>query len=74
MNYSKNDIANAIKKYVKFEIIDSSLPDFDLRNFIISFDKIASLGYKLKYSLDDGIKDLIKLYSFYNYNLPYRII
>ena len=74
LNFSKVDIANTIKKYVDFELIDSSLPDLDSRDFQVSFDKINSLGFKTKFNLDDGIKDLKNLYSFYRYNLPYTVI
>ena len=74
LNFSKVDIANTIKKYVDFELIDSSLPDLDSRDFQVSFDKINNLGYYTKLDLDDGIKDLKFLYDFYRYNLPYNII
>lgn len=74
LNYSKVDIANTIKKYVNFELIDSTLPDLDSRDFQVSFDKINKLGFKTNLSLEDGIKDLKSLYDFYRYNLPYNII
>jgi nucleoside-diphosphate-sugar epimerase len=74
MNLSKKDISANIAKYVKFEIIDSTLPDLDKRNFEISFDKINKLGFNTKYNLDDGIVDLVKLYSYYVQYIPYKII
>ena len=74
LNFSKIEIANAIKKYVDFEIIDSSLPDLDVRNFLVSFKKIKHLGYKTHYSLEYGIEELLKLYSFYKIYSPYNII
>jgi nucleoside-diphosphate-sugar epimerase len=74
MNLSKIDISNNIKKYVKFEIIESGLPDLDKRNFEISFKKINALGFKTEYDLNDGILDLVKLYSFYVQYIPYKII
>jgi nucleoside-diphosphate-sugar epimerase len=74
LNLSKIDIANNIKQYVKFELINSSLPDLDKRNFEISFQKINNLGYKINHNLDEGIKDLVKLYSFYTQYIPYKII
>ena len=46
LNYSKIDIANTIKKYVDFELIDSTLPDLDTRDFQVSFNKINKLGFK----------------------------
>ena len=74
LNFSKIDIANTIHKYVDFEIVNSSLPDLDVRNFLVSFEKIRKLGYTTKRSLDDGIKDLIKLYKFYRVYSHYNII
>jgi nucleoside-diphosphate-sugar epimerase len=74
LNFSKVDIANYISKQINFELIDSSLPDLDSRNFQVSFDKINNLGFRTKLTLEDGINDLKKLYSFYRYNLPYNII
>ena len=74
MNFSKKEISDNIAKYVNFEIIESSLPDLDKRNFEISFNKINGLGYKVKYNLNDGIMDLVKLYSYYVQYTPYKII
>jgi nucleoside-diphosphate-sugar epimerase len=74
LNFSKIDIANTIKKYVDFELINSSLPDLDTRNFMVSFDKIRKVEYKTYFSLEDGIKDLVKLYSFYKVYSHFNII
>lgn len=74
LNYSKLEIAEHIKQYTNCTIIDSDLSDFDVRNFEISFEKIASLGYKVTKSLDDGIHELIKLYKFYKPFLAYKTI
>jgi nucleoside-diphosphate-sugar epimerase len=74
MNFSKQDIAKAIKKYVQFEIINSNLADLDVRNFDVSFKKLNDLGYTVKYSLDDGVRELVKLYSFYKQYTPYKVI
>lgn len=74
LNFSKIDIADAIKKYVDFEIVNSSLPDLDVRSFLVSFKKIKALGYRTQHTLDEGIKDLIKLYKFYKIYSHYNII
>jgi nucleoside-diphosphate-sugar epimerase len=65
MNFSKKDLAHKIEKHINYKIIDSDLDDFDKRNFIINYDKINKLGFKPKFSIDDGIVELKKLYSFY---------
>lgn len=74
LNFSKLDIVKAIKNYVEFEIIDSSLADVDIRDFVVSFRKIKDLGFKINRSLDDGIHDLLKLYSFYKVHSHFTII
>jgi nucleoside-diphosphate-sugar epimerase len=68
LNYSKIELANAVKRHVKFEIIESTLGDKDVRNFIISFDKARSLGFDCQISIDEGIAELVKLYRFYDPN------
>ena len=74
LNFSKNDIADIIKKYVDFEIVNSNLPDLDVRSFLVSFKKIKELGYKTNLTLEDGIIDLIKLYKFYKVHSHFNII
>ena len=74
LNFSKNDIAEIIRKHVDFEIVNSNLSDLDVRNFLVSFKKIKALGYKTNLSLEDGILDLIKLYKFYKVHSHFNII
>jgi nucleoside-diphosphate-sugar epimerase len=74
LNYSKVDIANAVRRFIDYEIVDSSLPDLDIRNFLVSFKKIRNLGFHTEFNLDDGIQDLIKLYGFFKYFSPFNII
>lgn len=65
MNFTKLELAQRINKHIDFKIIDSDLPDFDVRNFIINYNKMNKLGYRAKTGIDEGIQELIKLYSFY---------
>lgn len=74
LNFSKLEIAMAVKKYINFEIVDSKLQDLDRRNFEISFKKINDKGFYTRYDLDYGIEELIKLYKFYVQYVPYNII
>jgi nucleoside-diphosphate-sugar epimerase len=61
-NISKLELCERIKKYVpEFYFFESKIgEDPDKRNYIVSNAKIESTGFKPDYSLDDGIKELIK--------------
>lgn len=74
LNHSKLEIADIVQKYVDFKIIDSDIKDKDVRHFIISFDKISKLGYEPKISVEDGVKELIRIFNFYNYYSFYKTI
>lgn len=73
-NLSKAELAEKIKKYIpNFEIIYKEVgEDPDKRNYIVSNRKIMTTGFSPKYSLDDGIKELIKGYSILLKNDPYK--
>jgi nucleoside-diphosphate-sugar epimerase len=74
MNYSKLEIANLVMKYVKYNIIDSDIKDRDVRHFIINFDKIAALGFRPKFTVEEGIRQLVKMYGFYTYYSHFKTI
>jgi len=74
LNFTKMEIAKAVKQETNCNIIDSEMKDFDTRNFVIAFDKMANLGYKPRYSLEDGVQEMVKLYRFYKPFMPYATI
>lgn len=74
MNFSKLNLANAIKKSIDFKIIDSDLNDFDSRNFIINYDKIYDIGFCPSLTMEYGILELKKLFSFYQPKSSFQII
>lgn len=75
-NLSKAELAEKIKTFVpKFEIVYMEVgEDPDKRNYIVSNAKILSAGFVCKYSLDDGIKELLKGYKILLKNNPYKNI
>jgi nucleoside-diphosphate-sugar epimerase len=69
-NLSKLELCNKIKKQIpNFAIQESQIDnDPDKRNYIVSNDKLESLGWKPNVSLEDGIKELIHAYQIISYN------
>lgn len=65
-NLSKLELCRAIKKHVPgLVVITSDVGrDPDQRNYIVSNLKIERAGFKPRFSLDWGIRELIKAYSF----------
>lgn len=64
-NLSKLELCEKIKEHVKeFVIMEAPVgEDADKRDYIVSNEKIEKTGYKPDFSLDMGIKELIKGYK-----------
>jgi nucleoside-diphosphate-sugar epimerase len=64
-NLSKLELAETIKKYIPNLVIkqDEFKEDFDKRNYIVSNEKIEKIGWRPKFSVDYGIKQLINVYQ-----------
>jgi nucleoside-diphosphate-sugar epimerase len=74
-NLSKMELCEKIKRHLPdFHIFESEIAeDPDKRDYIVSNERIEATGWKPQYSIDDGIKELIKAYSFLKVN-PYNNI
>jgi len=64
-NLSKAQLVEKIKEFIpEFAVTYSDYyEDPDKRDYIVSNEKIEKIGWKPKYSLDDGIKELIVGYK-----------
>lgn len=64
-NLSKMELAEKIKEFIPGLVIkqDEFKQDFDKRNYIVSNEKLESLGWKPKFDLDYGIRQLINAYQ-----------
>ena len=64
-NMSKLDLCREIQKFIpQFTFVEAPVgTDPDKRNYIVSNEKIRAAGFETKYSLQDGIEELIKVYS-----------
>ena len=69
-NLSKMELCKKIKEHLPdFHIFESDIAeDPDKRDYIVSNEKIESTGWNPKFTIDDGIEELIKFYSFAKIN------
>jgi nucleoside-diphosphate-sugar epimerase len=70
-NLSKLELCEVIKRHVpSFVFLESPIgEDPDKRDYIVSNAKIEGTGFLPKYSLDDGIIELIKGFSYIRNNV-----
>lgn len=64
-NISKLELCEIIKKHIpKFVYFQSEIGnDPDKRNYVISTEKIEKIGFHANYTIDMGIKELIKAFT-----------
>jgi nucleoside-diphosphate-sugar epimerase len=69
-NLTKLELAHKIKEHIPaLTIVESSIgSDPDKRDYIVSNERLESLGWRPRYTLDDGIEELIKGVSMINNN------
>jgi len=64
INMNKLQLAQKVAEHTQLEIMTAEFTsDPDVRDYIVSSQKIYDLGFECKYDLDDGIKQLITAYS-----------
>lgn len=72
MNYSKAAVCQMIKDKVDYYL---HLADFghdaDKRNYVVSYQKISSLGYRTSITLQQGIDELIRACQVLDVRTPY---
>ena len=64
-NLSKLELCEKIKEHIPgFVYLEAPVgEDPDKRDYIVSNKRLEATGWKPKYSLDDGIEELIKVYT-----------
>ncbi len=64
-NLSKRELCDRIRQQVpSFVVMESPIgTDPDQRNYVVSNDKIERTGFRPAFSLDDGIRELVKGYT-----------
>jgi len=67
-NVSKKELCEAIKKQIPdfFFVEEKFRSDPDQRNYVVSNEKLERTGFEPRVSLEDGIAELIKGFSYLN--------
>ena len=70
-NVSKLELCDIIKKHIPtFTVIEGDIKkDPDQRNYIVSNEKLETTGWLPYYTIDDGVKELIKGYTYLKNNI-----
>ena len=70
-NVSKLELCEIIKKFVpEFTIVEGEIKkDPDQRNYIVSNEKLERTGWAPYFTLDDGVQELIKGYTYLKNNI-----
>jgi len=64
LNMNKLQLAKKIQEHLPLEIIKAEFTtDPDVRDYVVSSEKIFNKGFSCKFDLDDGIIQLVKAYS-----------
>jgi nucleoside-diphosphate-sugar epimerase len=64
LNMNKLQLAEKVREYTPLEIIKAEFnSDPDVRDYEVSSQKFYDKGFVCKYNLDDGIKQLLSVYS-----------
>ncbi|MEK7684064.1 MAG: NAD(P)-dependent oxidoreductase [Verrucomicrobiota bacterium] len=72
MNYSKEDICRIIEKQVQCYVHYADVgEDADKRNYVVSYKKIADLGYETSITVEEGVEELKRALAAINFKTPY---
>ena len=73
MNYTKIEVARAIKVLQPFYLHEADVgEDLDKRNYEVSYAKINALGYHATITLDEGIREMLRVIPFIQQRSPWR--
>jgi nucleoside-diphosphate-sugar epimerase len=73
LNYTKVEVARAIKAQQPFCLHEADVgEDLDKRNYEVSYSKINALGYHATITLDEGIREMLRVIPFIRQQSPWR--
>lgn len=70
-NLSKIELCEKIKEHIpSFMYLEAPVgTDPDKRNYLVSNERLEGMGWRPSYTIDDGIKELIKVYTMIKNNI-----
>lgn len=72
MNYSKQQVCDLLRTKLDFYVHYAEVgTDLDQRNYVVSYRKISSLGYRTTATVPEGVDELIRGLQLVNVSEPY---
>src|SRR5262249_28856323 len=73
MNFTKKQVAHKIKEYVNYYLHEADVgTDPDQRDYEVDYTRLKRLGYSAKVTLDEGLRELVKILSVMTIQHPLR--
>ena len=75
MNFSKAQVCEMVRRKVDHYLHFADIgEDADKRNYVVSYKKLHSLGYRTTVNMEDGIDELVKGLQVLDFKAPYSNI
>jgi nucleoside-diphosphate-sugar epimerase len=73
MNFTKKQVAHKIREYVNYYLHEADVgTDQDQRDYEVDYSRLRRLGHSAKVTLDDGLRELVKVLSVMSIQHPLR--
>jgi nucleoside-diphosphate-sugar epimerase len=73
MNYTKKQVAQHIKKYLNYYLHEADVgTDPDQRDYEVDYSKLRRVGFRAGVTLDEGVRELIKVLTVLTIQHPLR--
>jgi nucleoside-diphosphate-sugar epimerase len=73
MNFTKKQVAHKIKQYVNYYLHEADVGnDPDQRDYEVDYSRLRRLGYSAKVTLEEGLRELVKILSVMAIQHPLR--
>lgn len=73
MNFTKRDVALKIREYVNYYLHEADVGnDPDQRDYEVDYTRLKRLGYRAHVTLDEGIRELVRVLSVLTIQHPLR--